>query len=147
VTTITKSSSNARSSFAMALVPQQDGCDEGNILVDGAKMAADTFKGCGLGAGIIVGWFLERRSVGFSTDIDASTRITRAIVGLFFYYVLTLILLPPVVFVLPDPFGTVATNFVAMLYITWLFPWLISKYEQRAKAGAPARTASHFKTA
>ena len=120
---------------------------EGNILVDGAKMAANTFKGCGLGAGILVGWLLERRTVGFSTDIEASERITRAIVGIFFYYVLTLILLPPMVFILPDSFGIVATNFVAMLYIMWLFPWAISKYEERTGAKTPARAAGHFKTA
>ena len=40
----------------------------GKLLVDGAKMANDTFKGVGWCVGFLAGWVLERRFVGFSTD-------------------------------------------------------------------------------
>ena len=41
----------------------------GNVLVDGAKMANDTFKGVGWCAAFLTGWILERRFVQFPTNI------------------------------------------------------------------------------
>ena len=40
----------------------------GNLLVDGAKMAADTYKGVGWCIGYLTGWVLEKRYINFSTD-------------------------------------------------------------------------------
>ena len=55
---------------------------EGKLIVDGAKMANDTFKGIGYCVAFLVGWMMERRFVGFSTDIPAPQKLTRAVVGL-----------------------------------------------------------------
>ena len=41
----------------------------GKLLVDGRKMANDTYKGVGWCIGFLTGWVLERRRIGFSTDI------------------------------------------------------------------------------
>ncbi len=51
----------------------------GKVLVEGAKMANDTFKGVGWCAAFLTGWILERRFVRFSTDISMMKRITRLI--------------------------------------------------------------------
>ena len=64
----------------------------GNLLVDGMKMANDTFKGVGWCAGFLLGWILERRIVRFSTDIPMMARFTRLVTGLLSYYALSLIL-------------------------------------------------------
>ena len=42
---------------------------EGKLIVDGAKMANDTFKGVGWCTAFLVGWILERRCVGFTTEV------------------------------------------------------------------------------
>ena len=42
---------------------------DGKLIVNGAKMANDTFKGVGYCLGFLFGWFLERRFVKFNTDV------------------------------------------------------------------------------
>ena len=54
----------------------------GKLLVDGAKMANDTFKGAGWCAAFLIGWLLERRYVGFTTDIPLPQKLTRISIGL-----------------------------------------------------------------
>lgn len=120
---------------------------EGNILVEGAKMAKDTFKGCGWAAGILIGWLLERRFVNFTTDVDGATRMNRAVVGLFFYYVLTLLVLEPLPELLPAPIDTLVSSFLTMFYITWFFPWVASKFEKNSQTVSTVKPARHFKQA
>ena len=47
---------------------------DGNLLVDGAKMANDIYKGVGWCAAFLIDWILERRYVRFSTDIPIEAR-------------------------------------------------------------------------
>ena len=47
----------------------------GRVLVEGAKMANDTFKGVGWSVAFLTGWILERRFVQFSTNISMMKRI------------------------------------------------------------------------
>lgn len=95
---------------------------EGKLLVDGAKMANDTFKGVGYCTAFLVGWVLERRFVGFSTDIPMIRRVTRVTTGVLSYYAVSLILVPLVKNLLPGAAGTVASCFVQILYVSFLFP-------------------------
>lgn len=44
----------------------------GELLVDGVKMANDTFKAVGWLSAFLVGWILEKRYVGFSTEIPSA---------------------------------------------------------------------------
>ena len=96
---------------------------EGILLVDGAKMANDTFKGVGWCAAFLTGWVLERRCVGFSTDIALPRKLTRIAVGVITFYAVSLILVPQVKAWIPGPAGTMASCFVQMFYISFLFPW------------------------
>ena len=63
---------------------------EGRLLVDGVKMANDTFKGVGWCSAFLIGWVLERRFVGFSTDVPVITRVSRTAEGLLGYYIVSL---------------------------------------------------------
>ena len=103
---------------------------QGKLLVDGAKMANDTFKGIGWCVAFLVGWVLERRFVGFSTDISMLQRVTRVTTGLLSYYAISLILVPQVKGLLPGAAGTIASCFVQILYVTFLFPWLVKHLEK-----------------
>lgn len=95
---------------------------EGKLIVDGAKMANDTFKGIGYCAAFLVGWILERRFVGFSTDISMPQKLTRAVVGLLGYYLISLILSPIIKTWLPGFAGTTISCFIQMFYVAFLFP-------------------------
>ena len=95
----------------------------GKLLVDGAKMANDTYKGVGWCMGFLAGWVLERRFIGFTTDVPMMVRITRLTAGLFLYYVVSLILMPILKDYIPGAGGTVITCFLQMFYVSFLFPW------------------------
>ena len=104
---------------------------EGKLIVDGAKMANDTFKAVGYCAAFLVGWILERRYVGFSTDVSMPQKLTRAAVGLLGYYLVSLILSPLIKAWIPGFAGTTISCFVQMFYVAFLFPLCIKAMEQK----------------
>ena len=104
----------------------------GKLLVDGAKMAADTYKGVGWCIGFLAGWVLEKRQIGFSTDVPMMTRITRLVTGLFGYYAVSLILITLLKKWIPGPSGTVLTCFLQMFYVSYIFPWCTKLAEKQS---------------
>ena len=102
----------------------------GKLIVDGAKMANDTFKGIGWTVAFLTGWILERRFVGFSTEVSLHRKLARAGAGLLGFYAITLILMPWLKEWFPGPFGTAVSCFIQMLYISFLFPWCIKRFEK-----------------
>ena len=54
---------------------------DGTLLVDPKKMTVDGFKDPGVFYGIVMGWFLERRFVRFSTEVSTQQKVMRALVG------------------------------------------------------------------
>ena len=104
----------------------------GNLLVDGLKMANDTFKAVGWLGAFMAGWVLERRFVGFSTEVTMQRRFLRLTGGLLGYYVIYLIISPLIKTAVAGFAGTVITCFLQMFYITFLFP-VIMKVTERGK--------------
>ena len=105
----------------------------GKLLVDGKKMANDTYKGIGWCMAFLTGWILERRFVRFSTDVSATRKLTRAAFGLIFFYAVTLILVPQIKAMLPGPTGTIVSCFFQMFYVAFLFPWCIKHFEKESE--------------
>ncbi|HCM92321.1 MAG TPA: hypothetical protein DIS78_07135 [Lachnospiraceae bacterium] len=103
----------------------------GKLLVDGAKMAKDTYKGVGWCIGFFAGWVLERRYVGFSTDQPIITRMTRLVTGLLSYYAVTLILKAILNNCLPGAAATILATFIQTFYVTFVFPWWIKLLEHQ----------------
>ena len=102
----------------------------GKILVDGHKMANDTFNCVGWCLGILIGWILERRYVNFSTDnLSLVKRTTRLATGLLLYYAVFLILCQLIKEWIPGPVGLIISSFVQLFYISFIFPYLIKRYE------------------
>ena len=102
----------------------------GKVLVEGAKMANDTFKGVGWCAAFLTGWILERRFVQFSTDISMVKRITRLAVGLLSYYAVSLIFVPAVKNWISGAPGTFVSCYLQMLYVAFIFPWILKRFEK-----------------
>ena len=103
----------------------------GKLLVDGAKMANDTYKGVGWCVGFLSGWVLERRFIGFSTDVSMTTRITRLVTGLLGHYAISLILVPLLKSWIPAAGGTISSCFLQMFYVSFVFPWCVRQFESR----------------
>ena len=113
---------------------------EGKLIVDGAKMANDTFKGVGWCAAFLIGWILERRFVGFSTDVPLSRKLTRITAGLLGFYAVSLILVPLVKAWIGGPAGTMISCFLQMFCVVFVFPWCFHRLEQ-ARAARKAQAA------
>ena len=109
---------------------------EGKLIVDGAKMANDTFKGVGWCAAFLISWILERRYVRFSTEIAPVQRLTRLVTGLLSYYAVSLIVVPLVKGWVSGPAGTMVSCFLQMFYLAFLFPWCATRLE-KADKGTP----------
>ena len=101
----------------------------GKLLVDGAKMANDTYKGVGWCIGFLAGWVLETRYIGFSTDVPLMTRIARLAIGLLSYYAVSLILLSLLKSLIPGAAGTIISCFVQMFYVSFIFPLCIKYFD------------------
>lgn len=101
----------------------------GKILVDGAKMANDTYKGVGWCIGILLGWVLEKRHINFSTDVSMMTRITRLTTGLLGYYLINLILNPQIKVWIPGIGATIINCFIQMFYVSFLFPLCMKHFD------------------
>lgn len=111
--------------FAAVKSYPEDRDAAGKLLVDGAKMANDTFKGVGWAIGFLAGWVLERRFVGFSTDVPMVAKATRFVTGLLGFYAVSLILTPLIKSWVPGAAGTIISCFLQMFYVSFLFPWCI----------------------
>ncbi|MBQ5541937.1 MAG: phosphatase PAP2 family protein [Erysipelotrichales bacterium] len=103
---------------------------DGKLIVDGAKMARDTFKAIGWCAGVLTGWFLERRFVRFSTDVSFGKRLARGVIGLISYYAVSLVLVSLITNTLAAPAGLIIGCFIQMFYVVFLFPWCIKHFEK-----------------
>ena len=105
---------------------------EGKLIVDGTKMANDTFKGVSWAAGFLTGWILERRFVGFTTEVSLQKKLMRCVSGLLGFYFVSLILMTWIKGWLPGTAGTVVSCFVQMFYISFICPWCIKHLEKAA---------------
>ena len=110
----------------------------GKLLVDGLKMANDTFKAVGWMCAFMVGWILERRFVSFTTEVAMQERFLRLTGGLLGYYVLSLIINPLIKEALLGFAGTTTTCFLQMFYVVFLFPLVMARFGNDSKSDAAA---------
>ena len=115
--------------FAALKTYPEDKDASGKLLVDGAKMANDTYKGVGWAIGYLSGWVLERRFIGFSTDISMAKRVTRFVTGLLGFYAISLIFVPLIKRWIPGAAGTIFSCFLQMFFVSFLFPWCMKNFE------------------
>ena len=109
---------------------------EGKLLVDGHKMAADSFKGVGWNLGFFIGAIIERRYVHFTSDGTMQERAVRLVGGLLGFYIVNLIVCNVLKLFITGNIATILTSFLQMFYIVLVFPWIISltQKENRAKS-------------
>ncbi len=104
--------------------------EAGELLVDGAKMANDTYKGVGWCIGFFAGWLLEKRYINFSTDVPMMTRITRLVTGLLSLYAVSLVLVPLIKKLMPNAGGTIISCFIQMFFVVFIVPFCIKHFEK-----------------
>ena len=106
----------------------------GKILVEGIKMASDSFKGVGWALGFFAGSVIEKRYVNFSSEGTIQQRAVRLVGGLLGYYAVNFILCSILKLFITGTAATIVTNFLIMLYITLIFPFFIKKWQKEPTA-------------
>lgn len=95
---------------------------DGKIIVDPAKMAIDTYKGCGFSLAVIISWFVDRRWLKYEVKGSAIERVTYYVAGILGYFVILYILVP----MLPkDIIGSILDRFVRLIYVMMVVPFII----------------------
>lgn len=74
--------------YAMLKSYPADYAADGSVIVEGSKMAVDSFKNAGMGIGFFLGWLIERRFVKFSTDGNRGEQAFRLLFCIFTYCLL-----------------------------------------------------------
>ncbi|MDO4961778.1 MAG: phosphatase PAP2 family protein [Eubacteriales bacterium] len=94
----------------------------GQLIVDPAKMAIDTYKGCGFGLAVLIGSYIERHYVRFSVEGTWQQRVGRYFLGMLGYFVVLYVLLP----MLPaGVIGAILDRFIRLIYIVLIVPVFI----------------------
>lgn len=112
---------------------------DGKLLVDPTAMTVDCYKAGGVFTGFVVGWFMERRLVAFTTDgIGARERAIRAVVGVVCVLAFH-VLLGKAAMALPGPFaGPFVRHCLTFLAGTFVAPAIFSAIERRLPREAAA---------
>lgn len=98
----------------------------GEMIVDPKKMSVDAFKNAGMGLGFVLGWFLERRFIRFSSDGKLLLKVVRYAVCAGIYLLLKEYAAPLVSELIPGGPGKACEQFVLILYITAGAPVIIN---------------------
>jgi membrane-associated phospholipid phosphatase len=96
-------------------------------------------KAMGALIGLIAGWWLERRTVGFEAPAPLTRQAIKAVIGLVVAFGLR-VALKPVFDLLPVALvGDLLRYALIGLWVAWLAPWLFVRLFGRAAVVAPAR--------
>ena len=105
----------------------------GELLVDPAKMASDSFRNAGWALGFFAGWLAERRLVGFTVSGTPQRRVQRALWGAIGILVLYYPVAEMLKLALPGGAGVTIACMLETCFVTLVMPWLIMHLEQRTE--------------
>lgn len=97
---------------------------DGNLIVDPAKMAIDTYKGCGFFLATIISWFVDRRWLKFQPKGETIERVTFYVAGILGYFAIVYVAVP----LLPKNIvGYILDRFIRIVYVMIIVPFVMSR--------------------
>lgn len=112
---------------ALKSYPLDYGAD-GNLIVDPAKMAIDTYKGCGFSLAVLISWFVDRRWLHYEVSGTPIERVTWYVAGILGYFAVLYIIVP----LMPSTIlGACMDRFIRLIYVMLVVPFVIQKVNQR----------------
>ena len=103
----------------------------GELLVNPRDMLIDCYRSAGMLAGMLVGWFCERRYVGFETDnCTAAVRVVRAVIGVVLSLSMYAVVGSFTVNVLGSLQGGLIKMFITLLTAAFLAPGISQAIEK-----------------
>ena len=103
----------------------------GKILVEGSKMAKDTYMSVGWNIGFFVSWIIERRFVNFSDGKNIQQNALRLLFGLLSLYVINLIIRNSISVSIGGFLGIIIQSALEMAYIVTIFPFIFNFFENK----------------
>lgn len=104
------------------------------LLVDPAKMINDCFSNCGILAGVLVSWFIDRRWLRFTIDGSIPERIVRFVVGVTAALAIFYVLRPLIIVGLGAWWGRLFAYFLMYFFAMVLYPWLFMRVHRALEA-------------
>ena len=102
--------------------------EAGKLLVDPAKMAIDTYKGCGFSMAVLLSWYIDRRWLKYEISGTPLQRAAYYLAGILGYFALVYIIAP----MLPSGFaGAVLDRFIRLVYIMLGVPFCIQLIQKK----------------
>ncbi len=100
---------------------------DGNLIVDPIKMMPDSYKSSGWLLGFVIGWFVERRFIGFKTEGSPRKRLIIAIIALIPLYIIYTYTLPALTPLIGKANADFVAGFSLYIYITIPVPFVLKK--------------------
>ena len=110
----------------------------GKVLVEGAKMAKDTFMCVGWNIGFFVSWVIERRFVKFNDGKNIQQRALRLLFGVLSLYAVDLIIGNSINAAIGGALGIIFQCALEMVYVVLIFPLIFNFFEKRSENKAVA---------
>ena len=104
---------------------------EGKLIVDPAVMVLNSYCGCGMFLGAVLGWVIERRFINFTTDVSTDKKLLRCLSGIIIYYVVLFVLFNVFIAVLGPAAGKFAGGFAVVFYMTAVHPFVFTLVEKK----------------
>ena len=97
----------------------------GKLIVDPAKMAIDTYKGCGFSSAVLISWFADRKWLHYEPEGTPLHRLTCYTAGIIGYFAVLYIIVP----LMPSNIaGAFMDRFIRLIYIMLIVPFLIKMF-------------------
>ena len=104
---------------------------DGALLVDPVKMALDSWGQGGEILAFGLGWYVERKWINFSTDGDASTRLSRFLIGGLILVALFHLASPILALFLNESISKFLSRFIIVSFIMIIWPYFIKKQNMK----------------
>lgn len=91
----------------------------------------------GLGMGLVIGWFIERRFIQFSTDIKPTSKVFRLLTGIIGILLITQVFNNILLFWLTGKYAGFFSQFINALFIMAIYPWMFKLADKTYKTRFP----------
>ncbi len=105
----------------------------GVLIVDPNKMKLDSFLSAGCMIGTVLGWYIDRRWIKFTSEGSVLKRIIRFVIGMGLFILIYDLVFPGFLTIFGPQMGRILASFVLFIYITCIFPLLDEKVLKKIK--------------
>lgn len=104
---------------------------DGKLVVDPAVMVLNSYNGCGMFLGAVLGWVVERRFINFTTDVSTEKKLLRCVSGIIVCYGILYILSDLFIALFGAAAGKFVGGFTIIFYLVAIHPFIFTLIEKK----------------